>query len=315
MGICETSDIILRDRFSKKLYIKKLADIIEFDYSNFQLWTNIGWSNISDIKEEINFSNMTLIQSNSGCLKITSDMLKNITRLNLPKHTSNDKWKLSTDEAFLLGYFLKYGILDNRFNLIIRDNNPHCKYIKKFIEIFDKVEGVKSFILKLNNDSDGRYIIKNIYDKLIWNKYFSFCYDLKQNKIIPNVILNSDPYIQTCFILGFLGKLNYDRLNPYKYLVDSLKTSIITTMSKQLLSGLYFICKNIGLEIITGNFIKDKTFYYYIQSAQSHPDFKNLKYEVMNINTTSNKSYNIIPENSNANVICIGIGEMAISIN
>lgn len=310
MGICKTTDIILRDRYSKRLCIKKLEEIIDIDYKNFQIWTNIGWCNISEIKEEINFSKLVSVESDYGILKITSDLLNNLNKINLPKHRIDNKWKISYEQSFLLGYFLKYGILDNRFNMTIRDSSPSNRYILKFLKFFDNVEGTKSSLLKLDNN---RYIIKNVYDKLIWNKYFSFCYDLKFNKIIPNVILNSDFNTQTCFLLGYLGKFNYDKQNPFGYLTDTLKNCIISITSKQLLTGFYFICKNIGLNISTGSFIKDKTLYYFIKTIDSNNIKNDLKYEMTCLNTNTTRTYNIIPENNLANQICVGIGELSIS--
>lgn len=310
MGISGETEIIIRNYYSRKIEFKSINDLYNIDCENFEIWTNIGWSKINKIEEEINFSPMCIINSDLGILSITHDNLNKVTKLALPKQIVNDKWKLSNQEAFLLGYFLKYGILDNRFNFILNDPTIDCKNIKKFLEIFDKVEGVRSSIHTFDNN---RYVIKNIYDKLIWNKYFSFLYNLEFEKIIPNIILNSDFLTQTYFLLGYLGELNYDKIEPYLHLIKCLRNKYIKISSKKLLTGLYFLCKNIGLNIITGNFIQNKTWFYYIKYTNENETESETNF-IPQILSSTVKSYIITPEKENVDLISVGIGELAVKI-
>lgn len=315
MGIDGETPIILRDVYSKKIHIKKINKILEIDYNNYEIWTNIGWSKIKNIVEEINFSEVFTLNCNIGIVTLTSDLFNNIYEYKLPKYDTNNKWNLTSEQAFLLGYFLKYGILDNRFNLIILETDENCKHIKKFLKIFDKVEGVKSNYVKFDNN---KYIIKNIYENLIWNKYFSFCYNDRNEKIIPHVIINSNLLIKTCFLLGYLGQFDYDKIDPFNYLNKCLKNQVFMTISQELLVGLYYICKNIGLPISIKKFEKNLYKYYILYKA--NPDevknkYTHIKnYEIENTNKHVEKTYTIIPTNPNVYLISIGIGELAICI-
>lgn len=325
MGISGDTFVILRDRHSKKISIHRVETILDIDTKNlnFEIWSNIGWTKVANIKQSINFNPLYSIESPCGFIKITGDCLQNIVycNKNLPKinKNNNDKWCLNNDQAFLLGYFLKYGMLDNRFNLIIQDTHPECKHLKQFLQIFDKVESVHSTVVKIDTD-ECKYIIANVYDKLIWNKYFNFCYDVQFNKIVPNIILNSNESVQIAFLLGYLGELNYDRndrKDPLKYLMHILQTRIITTKSKQLFVGLYIVANNIiNLNLSLGSFIKDKTKYYYVtkQNVTEFEKDKHQKNAIKQINSTNTKTYDIIPENSSVNWIAVGIGQFAYNI-
>lgn len=333
MGLSGDTFVVLRDTYSKKISIYKLENILDIDIKNhnFEIWSNIGWVKITAVKESINFNPLYSIESSCGFIKISGDCLNNVVYCNpnSPKtNNRNDRWHLNNDEAFLLGYFLKYGMLDNRFNLIIQDTHPECKHLKKFLQIFDKVESVKSTIIE-NNTNKCNYIIKNIYDKLIWNKYFNFCYDLQFNKIIPNVILNSNENVQIAFLLGYLGELNYrdpanNKKDPLKHLMYVLKTRIVTTKSKQLFAGLYIVLYNvlndiIDLNLSLGSFIKDKTKYYYITTSENKDKNEKLstkdKNSIKQINSTNTKTYDIIPQNNySVDWIAVGIGQLAYNI-
>lgn len=311
MGFSGENQIIIRDKYTKKIYIKKLNDIANIDNYNFEIWSNIGWCKIKDIEEEINFIPMYKIETENGIIILTRDLLSNIKNIKLPLHKINNKWKITNEEAFVLGYFLKYGRLDNHFNFIIHDTSVDLKYITKFLKTFDNIEGTKSF---LQEKSSKNYIIKNKYEKLIWNKYFSFCYNIHMEKMIPNIILNSDNLTQTHFLLGYLGQLNYDKTDPFIYLIYALSSKFLSCDNENLFTGLYFLCNNIGIKDLCIS--KNKNKYILKINGFNETKQNNLtnNYKILNISKHIPKTYKIILDNPLVTTISVGIGDIGISI-
>ena len=175
---------------------------------DYQVWTDKGWANIKRVIRHKTNKKIFRVLTNTGCIDVTEDhSLLDINKCIIKPEQCNIGTELlhgfpdlngvyddiSLKEAFVLGFFMENGCCTNSWTL----NSTNLEILNQCKEYLEHIENIKFEIYNANK------LVPVEHNQVIVNKYNNLFYDSNKNKLVPNIILNSNKEIKQSFLDGY----------------------------------------------------------------------------------------------------------------
>jgi DNA polymerase elongation subunit (family B) len=231
--------------------------------SYWEVWTSNGWSKIKRVIQHIVAKKIIRVVTELGVVDVTEDhslLLKDLTPVKplattigtelyhyFPNHCIlPSSLVLSTEEAWLWGFFLAVGSINvsvSIISLVIHPiKNPiYFSFFQQCHTLFQKVYPDLIFSLESEGEGDYEYhlcVTSNNSQNLasFVQKYHSLFYDpATRAKIVPSDILNGSKEIQFSFLEGYSNGTSNNRLNDEFFRVEDQVTA----------QGLYYVANSL----------------------------------------------------------------------
>lgn len=185
--------------------------------NNFQVWTANGWAKIKRVIRHKIIKKIYRILTPTGCIDVTEDhsLLDKHNKIITPTdciigtellhgfmESNNIHDNISEEEAFILGSFMKNGIVDSSKNIWILQNDS-LSILKHYHEILTNTENIQFTIIE-SSQINNEYILQpaQINEQLM-NKY-ELLFMKGDTKAVPKIILNASIKIKNSFWKGYI---------------------------------------------------------------------------------------------------------------
>lgn len=282
------SALLLRDPVSKLIYIETIQSIFdenkkveyagfkmfdksvrlekEYSTTDYQIWTDQGWSNIKKVIRHKCDKKIYKVLTHTGCVKVTEDHSLLDENLNIitPKECivgtkllqsypdsnefNSSITSISKDRAFIYGFFYGDGSCDRyecpsglKYSWAL--NNSDKKILKKLKKLLKKEYPDNIPVVYDTIESSGVYKLTMNNPKFLIDEYRKKFYDSDRYKKVPTEILNSKDEIVQSFFDGYFAA---DGCRKDKEIIGCTRFDNKGQIGS---AGLYYLMKRLGYNV------------------------------------------------------------------
>lgn len=292
----------------------------EYGMTDFEIWTDNGWTKITKVMRHKVTKRMYRILTHAGVVDVTEDhsLLNKKGDIISPKECNinfellhsfpqfqenkieyhniknlNKDCNITEDEAYVMGLFFVDGICkydNNNSDYSWEINSIDLAHIEKAKCIMNRLYEYEFQVIE--DKMKYKLIINGIKTLSIIKKYQNMFYDKDKNKCIPSEILNANKNIRYKFFNGYCD--NHEIKSSINKNGET-KTFNINNKIEGL--GLYFLARSLGYEVSINHEIEKPNIYTLILTKERQLDNPFKIKKIIDLGITQQYVYDLETEN------------------